>query len=82
MQLIRLPHSHDINELLLLQSLLDGSGIEHVVRHANIGSLYPGLPGLGSQVLVRECDALRAKELLYRLQLDVREISTEASNDG
>lgn len=81
MTLIQLLHSHNISELLLLQSLLNGSGIEHIVRHANVGSLYPGLPGLGSQVLVRECDASRAKELLHRLQLDVREVSTEASSE-
>lgn len=81
MQLIPLAHSHDINELILLQSLLNGSGIEHVVRHANICSLYPGLPGFGSQVLVREHDVSRARDLLFRLQLDVREVSPEGGSD-
>lgn len=81
MQLIPLAHSYDINELILLQSLLDGSGIEHVVRHANICSLYPGLPGFGSQVLVRDYDVLRAKDLLFRLKLDVREVCAEGGSE-
>jgi len=54
MNLVRLAEPYNIGELILLQSLLEGSGIAYLIRHANISSLYPGLPGLTSHVMVEE----------------------------
>jgi len=53
------------------------SGIEYMIRHANVSSLYPGLPGLDSHVMVAEQDYARAEAILQRLRLDVREVSGE-----
>lgn len=82
MKLIRLADSYDMSELMLLQSLLDGSGIDYVVRHAHISSLYPGIPALGSHVMVAEHDFLRAEQLLHRLRLDVRDVSVEVNGEA
>ncbi len=81
-KMVRLADAHSVGELVLLQSLLDGSGIGYVVRHAHIGSLYPGMPGLSSHVLVDEQDRTRAEELLRRLRLDVREVSDDMEGGG
>ena len=69
-----------MGELAMLQSLLDGSGIEYVIRHAHVGSLYPGVPALTSRVMVDEHDYQRAEEILRRLRLDVRDVSEEERN--
>ena len=77
MNLVRLAEPYNVGELILLQSLLKGSGIAYLIRHANISSLYPGLPGLTSHVMVEERDYPRAEKILQRLRLDVREVPGE-----
>ena len=61
MNLVRLAEPYNVGELILLQSLLEGSGIAYLIRHANISSLY--YP--------------RAEKILQRLRLDVREVTGE-----
>ncbi|HET8720928.1 MAG TPA: DUF2007 domain-containing protein [Nitrospira sp.] len=77
MNLVRLTEPHNVGELILLQSLLESSGIAYLIRHANVSSLYPGLPGLTSHVMVEERDLARAEAILQRLRLDVREVTGE-----
>jgi len=77
MNLVRLAEPYSVGELILLQSLLEGSGIAYLIRHANISSLYPGLPGLTSHVMVEARDYARAEKILQRLRLDVREVTGE-----
>ena len=79
MNLIRLTEPYTVGELIMLQSLLEGSGIAYMIRHANISSLYPGLPGLTSHVMVAEQDYPRAEAILQRLRVDVREVTGEVS---
>jgi hypothetical protein len=78
MSLVRLTEPYNMGELVMLQSLLEGSGIEYVIRHAHVSSLYPGVPALNSHVMVEEHDYPRAELLLQRLRVDVREVSGEA----
>lgn len=78
MSLVRLTQPYNLGELAVLQSLLEGSGIDYVIRHAHMSSLYPGVPCLNSHVMVDEHDYSHAKLLLQRLRLDVREVSGEA----
>jgi hypothetical protein len=78
MSLVRLTEPYNMSELVMLQSLLEGSGIEYVIRHAHVSSLYPGVPALNSHVMVEEDDYPRAELLLQRLRVDVREVSGEA----
>lgn len=75
MNLVCLTEPYNIGELIVLQSLLEGSGIAYLIRHANVSSLYPGLPGLNSHVMVEEHDYPRAEAILQRLRLDVREVT-------
>ncbi|MBA5865904.1 MAG: DUF2007 domain-containing protein [Nitrospira sp. CR1.3] len=82
MSLIRLAELYSPGELLMLQSLLDGSGIAYVLRHANMSSLYPGIPALTSQVFVEERELPRAEHLLDRLRLEVRDVSDEIPGSG
>lgn len=82
MGLVRLTEPYNVGELVILQSLLDGSGIQYVVRHANVSSLYPGVPALTPQVYVEAGDLPRAEHLLGRLRLEVREISEEIAEEG
>ncbi|HKY71545.1 MAG TPA: DUF2007 domain-containing protein [Nitrospira sp.] len=77
MKLILLAEPYSMGELILLQSLLEGSGIAYLIRHANISSLYPGLPGLTSHVMVEERDYPRAEAILQRLRVDVREVTSD-----
>ena len=77
MNLVCLTEPHHVGELILLQSLLEGNGIAYLIRHANVSSLYPGLPGLTSHVMVEERDYPRAEAILQRLRVDVREVSGE-----
>ncbi|HWC51459.1 MAG TPA: DUF2007 domain-containing protein [Nitrospira sp.] len=81
MNLVRLTEPYNVGELILLQSLLEGSGIAYFIRHANVASLYPGLPGLTSHVMVEEQDYPRAEAILQRLRLDVREVAGEIGGD-
>ncbi|HEY6086069.1 MAG TPA: DUF2007 domain-containing protein [Nitrospira sp.] len=75
MKLVHLAEPCNLGELMLLQSLLEGSGIHYVVRHANVGSLYPGVPALMSPIYVEERDLPRAERLLGRLRSDMRDVS-------
>jgi hypothetical protein len=77
LKLICLAEPYNMGELILLQSLLEGSGIAYLIRHANISSLYPGLPGLTSHVMVEERDYPRAEAILQRLRVDVREVTSD-----
>jgi len=77
MNFVSLTEPYSMGELAVLQSLLEGSGIEYVIRHAHMSSLYPGVPGLNSHVLVDEADYPRAEGLLQRLRLDIREVYGE-----
>ncbi|HJT22042.1 MAG TPA: DUF2007 domain-containing protein [Nitrospira sp.] len=77
--LVRLADMYSVGELVILQSLLDGSGIRYVVRHANVSSLYPGVPALTPQMYVEARDLPRAEHLLNRLRLEVREVSDESA---
>lgn len=77
MNLVCLTEPYNVGELILLQSLLEGNGIVYLIRHANVSSLYPGLPGLTSHIMVEERDYPRAEAILQRLRVDVREVSGE-----
>src|SRR6478609_10307808 len=77
MNLVRLTEPHNVGEQIMLQSLLEGSGIAYLIRNANVSSLYPGLPCLTSHVMVEERDYPRAEAILQRLRLDVREVTGE-----
>ncbi|MBA5863339.1 MAG: hypothetical protein GDA65_11605 [Nitrospira sp. CR1.1] len=76
--LVTLCEPADVGELALIRSLLDGNGISYAVQHEHIGALYPGVALLGSRVMVEERDRPRAKILLSRLALQVREATGEA----
>lgn len=82
MNLVRIAEPFTPGELVMLQSLLDGSGIEYVLRHANVGSLYPGIPALTSQVFVDERDVPRAEHLLSRLRSELREVPQATPDNG
>jgi hypothetical protein len=81
MNLVRLAEPYNVGELVLLQSLLEGSGIAYLIRHANVSSLYPGVPGLNSHVMVAERDYPRAEAILQRLRLDVREVTGDIADN-
>lgn len=78
MPMVVLSEPHDLSALMLIRSLLDGSGIDYVVRNEHMSSLYPGLPALGSQVMVKEKDYHRAELLLRRLPIEIRDVSAQA----
>lgn len=73
--LVHLTNTQDVGELAMIKSLLDGNGIAYVVHDEHVSSLYPGVPVLGSRVWVDDADRERAKTLLSRLRLAVREAS-------
>lgn len=73
MGMVVLRQAGDMGELAMIKSLLEGSGIPYVVHHEHVGSLYPGVPFLGSRVMVDETVRDRAEELLSRLHLDIKE---------
>ena len=75
MSMIHLTEPQSMGELAMITSLLEGSGIRYRVQNEHVSSLYPGLPILNSSVMVDECDQLRAKVLLSRLRLAVRDVS-------
>lgn len=72
-----LAEPYNMSEQIILQSLLEGSGIAYWIHHEYVSSLYPGIPALNSHVLVQKQDYRRAELLLQRLRLDVREVSDE-----
>ena len=76
-RLVTLCEPGDVGELALIKSLLDGNGIFYAVHHEHMGALYPGVPLLGSRVMVAEAEKQRAEILLSRLALQIREASEE-----
>lgn len=76
-RLVTLCEPGDVGELALIKSLLDGNGIFYAVHHEHMGALYPGVPLLGSRVMVSEAEKQRAEILLSRLALQIREASEE-----
>ena len=76
-KLVTLCEPGDVGELALIKSLLDGNGIVYAVHHEHMGALYPGVPLLGSRVMVAEADKQRAEILLSRLALQIREATDE-----
>jgi hypothetical protein len=77
MPMIRLTEPQSLGELVMITSLLEGSGIAYMVQNENVSSLYPGLPILNSCVMVEECNQARAEVLLSRLRLAVRDVSSK-----
>lgn len=65
-----------MGELVMIKSLLDGSGIPYVVHHEHVSSLYPGVPFMSCRILVDEYQMARAETLLSRLRLAIRETSS------
>jgi hypothetical protein len=75
MPMIHLTSAQDVGELALIKSLLDGNHIAYVIHGEHMSSLYPGMPFVGSRVMVDASDHIRAEVLLSRLRLSIREAS-------
>jgi hypothetical protein len=75
MPMIHLTSAQDVGELAMIKSLLDGNRIAYVIHGEHVSSLYPGMPFVGSRVLVDVSDLVRAEILLSRLRLSIREAS-------
>ncbi len=73
--MIHLTSAQDVGELAMIKSLLDGNRIAYVIHGEHVSSLYPGMPFVGSRVLVDVSDLARAEILLSRLRLSIREAS-------
>ena len=65
--MVKLIEPLDQGELAFVKSLLEANGIRYFVQNEHFGSLYPGLPSVGSVVMVDEADAKRAGKLIRRL---------------
>jgi len=78
MAMVRLTEPQSLGELAIVKSLLDSNGIPYVVHHEHVSSLYPGIPFLGSKVMINSVDLARAELLLSRLRLEVRDVSGQA----
>ncbi|HXX73719.1 MAG TPA: DUF2007 domain-containing protein [Nitrospiraceae bacterium] len=78
MSMIRLTEPHSLGELAIVKSLLESNGIPYIVHHEHVSSLYPGIPFLGTMVMVDPVDLSRAELLLSRLRLEVRDVSSQA----
>ncbi len=78
MSMIRLTEPHSLGELAIVRSLLESNGIPYVVHNEHVSSLYPGVPFLGSKVMIDPVDLSRAEMLLSRLRLEVRDVSGRA----
>ena len=78
MSMIRLTEPHSLGELAIVKSLLESNGIPYIVHHEHVSSLYPGIPFLGTKVMVDPVDLSRAELLLSRLRLEVRDVSSQA----
>ena len=75
MRMIHLTNAQDVGELAMIKSLLDGNRIAYVVHDEHVSSLSPGVPFFVSRVMVDVSDQARAKVLLSRLRLSIREAS-------
>ena len=73
MPMIHLTIAQDVGELAMIKSLLEGNRIAYVIHGEHVSSLYPGMPFVGSRVLVDVSDLARAEILLSRLRLSIRE---------
>jgi len=73
--MIHLTSAQDVGELAFIKSLLEGNHIAYVVHGEHVSSLYPGMPFVGSRVMVHASDYARAETLLSRLRLSIREAS-------
>jgi hypothetical protein len=65
--MVKLLEPQDQGELAFLKSLLDANRIRYFVQNEHFGSLYPGLPFVGSMVMVHDADARRAERLIQVL---------------
>jgi Putative prokaryotic signal transducing protein len=65
--MVKLIEPLDQGELAFITSLLEANGIRYFVQNEHFGSLYPGLPSVGSVVMVDEADVKRAGKLIGRL---------------
>jgi hypothetical protein len=74
--MVHLMDAHDVGELAMIKSLLDGNRIPYVIHDEHVSSLYPGVPFLVSRIMVDDSHRGRATTLLSRLRLSVREAST------
>ena len=72
MPMIHLTIAQDVGELAMIKSLLEGNRIAYVIHGEHVSSLYPGMPFVGSRVLVDVSDLARAEILLSRLRLSIR----------
>lgn len=75
MQMIHLTSAQDVGELAIIKSLLDGNRIAYVMHDEHVSSLYPGVPFLVCRVMVDASQQARARTLLSRLRLSIREES-------
>jgi hypothetical protein len=75
MRMVHLMDVHDVGELAMIKSLLDGNRIPYVIHDEHVSSLYPGVPFLVSRIMVDDSPRSRALTLLSRLRLSVREAS-------
>jgi Putative prokaryotic signal transducing protein len=75
MRIIHLMDVHDVGELAMIKSLLDGNRIPYVIHDEHVSSLYPGVPLLVSRIMVDDSHRGRAITLLSRLRLPIREAS-------
>ncbi|MGQ0811638.1 MAG: putative signal transducing protein [Nitrospiraceae bacterium] len=78
MRMVKLTQPNDMGELALIKSLLDANGIEYVVQHEHMSSLYPGVLFLMCPVMVMDSDVERATMLLSKLR--TREPAEEANS--
>jgi len=75
MQMVHVMDAHNVGELAMIKSLLDGNRIPYVIHDEHVSSLYPGVPFLVSRIMVDNSHRGRAVTLLSRLRLPVREAS-------
>ena len=73
--MVHLMDAHDVGELAMIKSLLDGNRIPYVIHDEHVSSLYPGVPFFVSRIMVDDSQRGRAITLLSRLRLSVREAS-------
>ena len=75
MSLVRLAEPYNVGELVMLQSLLEGSGIAYLIRHANVSSLYPGRAGIEFSCHGGGTGLPASRGDFAALRLDVREVT-------
>ena len=75
MRMRYLTTAQDIGELGIIKSLCEANGIVCLFQDEHVSSLYPGVLDLCCQVMVDESEWERAKTLISRLRLPIREIA-------